>query len=356
MLSPMSDQTGDRAEPETLRSLAARFSTAFYDHGGSTWQSVTWLGVPTKRYPTDLMALAEILAETRPELVIECGVFEGGGLLYTATILDALGDGGRVVGVDISLERCHPRVKEDPRIELIESSSIDPDLLERLTGMAAGKRTMVVLDSDHSATHVLGELEGLGPLVSEGCYLICEDGSINGRPHIPDFGPGPSEALHAFLPTAPQFQPDLRRERFGMTLHPGGFLLRVPDGEEPPPELREDPAGEPGIFTGAGGFPHPVADELESLQRTVRSQAESMRGMRHLLVSETRAARDTGLEQGRASAQPVIDALQDQAEKREARISDLQRNLDAERAARTGLSGFVPPRARGLLSRLKNRG
>lgn len=92
-----------------------------------------------------------------------------------------------------------------------------------------GERVMVILDSDHSLTHVAGELEAFAPLVTPGCYLIVEDTNINGHPVYPEFGPGPMEAVLEFLPHHPEFVVDARCERLLMTFNPNGFLLRQPN-------------------------------------------------------------------------------------------------------------------------------
>jgi cephalosporin hydroxylase len=86
---------------------------------------------------------------------------------------------------------------------------------------------MVILDSDHSEAHVKAELEAYRKVVSVGCYLIVEDTNVNGHPARAEFGPGPMEALDAFLPSAPEFEIDRTRERFMMTLNPRGFLRRT---------------------------------------------------------------------------------------------------------------------------------
>ena len=86
---------------------------------------------------------------------------------------------------------------------------------------------MVVLDSDHSQAHVAAELEAYRSFVAPGCYLVVEDTNINGHPVAADFGPGPMEAVEAFLPRAPEFEVDRSRERFLLTLNPGGYLRRI---------------------------------------------------------------------------------------------------------------------------------
>ena len=86
---------------------------------------------------------------------------------------------------------------------------------------------MVILDSLHTAEHVGAELELYADIVSPGCYLVVEDMNVNGHPVLPDYGPGPTEAVEAFLATTDEFVVDRDRERFLMTLNPGGYLRRV---------------------------------------------------------------------------------------------------------------------------------
>ena len=44
---------------------------------------------------------------------------------------------------------------------------------------------------------------------------------------LPDFGPGPAEAVSEFLAAHPEFVVDASREKFLMTFNPGGFLKRI---------------------------------------------------------------------------------------------------------------------------------
>ena len=185
--------------------------------------SLSWFGHRTLKSPMDLWTYQEILVETRPDLVVETGTRFGGSALYLAAILDLLGH-GLVVSIDIQAEKGRPTHR---RIEYLLGSSVDPPIVERVRRMAAGKRVMVILDADHSASHVAAELAAYHDLVSVGCYLVVEDGNVNGHPVLPEWGPGPTEAMEAFLADRDDFVADLDRERFLLTLNPNGYLRRV---------------------------------------------------------------------------------------------------------------------------------
>jgi cephalosporin hydroxylase len=63
-------------------------------------------------------------------------------------------------------------------------------------------------------------------VVTPGRYLVVEDTSVNGQPALPDFGPGPQEAVQAFLSECPAFEVDRGWEKFLMTFNPGGLPRR----------------------------------------------------------------------------------------------------------------------------------
>lgn len=205
------------------------FHRAYYDswekgsgHGRGTI-TLSWFGYRTLKSPLDLWTYQEILVETRPDLVVECGTRFGGSAYYIATLLDLIGH-GQVLTVDIEALKGRPVHR---RLSYLVGSSTDPAIVAQVRAAAAGKRVMVILDSDHAAAHVAGELEAYHDLVAAGCYLIVEDTNINGNPVRPDFGPGPMEALTAFMTGRDDFVSDPDRERFLLTLNPRGFLRRV---------------------------------------------------------------------------------------------------------------------------------
>ena len=72
------------------------------------------------------------------------------------------------------------------------------------------------------------EMELYGRLVSPGSYLIVEDTDINGHPVMPNYGPGPHEAVVEYQKNHPgEFVIDKSREKMGFTCFPDGFLKRV---------------------------------------------------------------------------------------------------------------------------------
>ena len=199
------------------------FARMYDQDAHERWHGNTfWHGVSVQKVPSDLWVFQEIVFETRPELIVETGTMHGGSALFFAHVLDGLGD-GRVVTIDTTHRDGRP---QHPRIDYVTASSTEPRVVARVTSEAAGKRTMVILDSDHSREHVLAELGAYAGIVTPGCYLIVEDTDINGHPINPEFGPGPWEALAEFLPD-PRFEVDRACEKFLHTRNPGGFLRRM---------------------------------------------------------------------------------------------------------------------------------
>ena len=189
---------------------------------GHIYQRTQWMGVPCLKCPLDMWAYQEILHEIRPDLVIETGTHMGGSALFIAHMLDLIGK-GEIVTID-SQAAVRP---SHPRIRYVLGSSADEALVGGLLRDRSDEVRLVVLDSDHTETHVSRELELFSPWVTVGSYLIVEDTNINGHPTFPTFGPGPFEAVTTFLENHPDFVVDRSREKFLMTFNPRGFLKRI---------------------------------------------------------------------------------------------------------------------------------
>ena len=161
--------------------------------------------------------------ETRPDLIVECGTRFGGSAYYISSLLDLLGH-GQVLTIDIDAMKGRPVHR---RITYLHGSSTSR---HRRAGARSGRGQArdghPRLGSDATA-HVTAELAAYHDVVTVGCYLIVEDTNVNGHPARPDFGPGPMEALDAFLTGRDDFVSDRDRERFLLTMNPKGFLRRI---------------------------------------------------------------------------------------------------------------------------------
>src|SRR5438128_806763 len=131
------------------------FNILYYDRpaGRPLYTTTSWLGVPTLKCPMDAWIYQEILHRTRPDVIVEIGVCGGGSTLFLAGILDLLGQ-GRLLACDITLAHVLPQIRSHPRIQLLEGNSIDPAVFSQIQLGCHDRRTMVILDSDHTEKHV----------------------------------------------------------------------------------------------------------------------------------------------------------------------------------------------------------
>ncbi len=195
-----------------------------YRYGAERLQQ-RWLGHDIIKTPMDCWVYQEIIYETRPDYVIELGVMFGGATHFYASILDLLGQ-GQVIGIDVSLAKA--RKPASDRIRYIEGSSTAPEIVDEVRRLTAGKRVLVIADSDHEKNHVLAEIRAYAPMVHVGGYFVVEDtlNDVMGFHPVPN--EGPQRAARVFLAENADFVADRRwAERYVMTLNPDGFLLRV---------------------------------------------------------------------------------------------------------------------------------
>ncbi len=192
------------------------------------------LGRPIIQYPQDMVAMQELIWDVKPDLIIETGIAHGGSLIMNASMLalldycDAIKLGEvldpnkprrRVLGIDIEI-REHNRIaiNEHPmsnRIDMIEGSSIDSSIIEKVKGISSKfNNVLVCLDSNHTHEHVLAELEGYAPLTTTGSYCVVFDTLIEEMPDdaYPDrpwgVGDNPKTAVKEYLKEHPEFKID----------------------------------------------------------------------------------------------------------------------------------------------------
>src|ERR671925_1861868 len=113
----------DALDVEQATETVEDFTALYHELRDQTLGRTRWLGVTVVKSPTDLVILQEVVAETRPNLIIETGVLAGGSTYYLATLFDLLGIDGQVIGVDVDLSPVNPYIANHPRIDLIEGSS-----------------------------------------------------------------------------------------------------------------------------------------------------------------------------------------------------------------------------------------
>lgn len=194
-----------------------------------------WLGRPVIQFPTDIVAIQELIWQVQPDVIVETGVAHGGSLILSASILELIGK-GKVIGVDIEIRpnnraaiETHPL---NHRIELVEGSSIDPTTLASVrSAVEFAETVLVILDSNHSEGHVLEELELYSPLVTVGSYIVAHDGAQAWVWDIPNGDlkwkdDHPLGAIRKFLSLNSDFSSDPYWTRWGITSSPDGFLKR----------------------------------------------------------------------------------------------------------------------------------
>ncbi|WP_166364056.1 cephalosporin hydroxylase family protein [Pseudomonas akapageensis] len=224
-----------QGKDEKLKDLARDFFNESARHKYS--YHFSWMGRPIIQLPQDMMAMQEIIWQVKPDLVIECGIAHGGSIIYYASLLELQGH-GEVLGIDRDIRphnreaiESHPMSK---RISMIEGSSIDAAVVEQVRAVAAGKKVILVLDSNHTHEHVLEELRLYAPLVSVGSYCVVMDTVVEDMPpeFFPDrpWGPGdnPKTAVWAYLEENRDFEIDYQvQNKLLVTVAPDGYLRRV---------------------------------------------------------------------------------------------------------------------------------
>jgi cephalosporin hydroxylase len=151
---------------------------------------------------------------------------------------------GRVVGIDIEI-RPHNRSAIEahemkPLITLVEGSSVEPKIVDHVRSLIApGETVLVLLDSNHTKSHVLAELEAYGPLVTKGSYIVATDGIMKHVAGAPRTSPdwtwnNPLDAAREFAAKHPEFALEEPPFPFNegmisdrVTYWPQGFLRRI---------------------------------------------------------------------------------------------------------------------------------
>jgi cephalosporin hydroxylase len=196
----------------------------------NVWKDLHYRGVRTLKLPLDMWNYQEIIFERNIHWVLETGTRHGGSALFFADLLAAGGREGSVVSIDVTHQALNPVVAAHPKIRLLLGDSAAESTRQQVMALIPGQRRgglLLILDSDHAASHVLRELETWVPLLSRGDYAIIEDTIVNGHPVRPEFGPGPMEAVDASVARHPgRLRADSARDaKFGCSFAAKGYFV-----------------------------------------------------------------------------------------------------------------------------------
>ena len=207
------------------------------------YHTFCWFGLPMLQLPEDMIRIQEVIYAIKPAVIIETGIFQGGSLIFYASLMEAMGY-GRVIGIDLQIPAfVRNNISQHPlasRITMLEGNSIDPNIVDRVRALGGSDGpVLVILDSDHSSKHVAAELELYAPLVTPGSYIVATDGIMKDIADVPRALPewkndNPFEAANDFAVRHPEFtqgQPPWPAHDSVLTANvtywPGAWLKRI---------------------------------------------------------------------------------------------------------------------------------
>ena len=221
-----------------VENFGPEFYHRWYYHW-DVWRHVSFMGVYCAKNVSDLWNYQEIIWDLKPGLIVELGTYAGGSALYFAWLMRFLWQGiyrsvPYVLTIDCDRSHVDARVLIHPEIKVFDGDSASEETAREIRGHIQycgplHRPSFFILDSDHSKDHVLAELEMLRNVTRPGDYVVVEDSNINGHPVLPDFGPGPWEAIGEYEARHPgDYRHDTEREvKFGFTFAPRGYLIRI---------------------------------------------------------------------------------------------------------------------------------
>lgn len=206
--------TGKATEEERAAASSALFRTGSWGRA--------WLKTPCMKNVYDLWTYQEIISYLKPDVIVEIGTYHGASAHFLAVICGLIGH-GRVVTIDVKdIGEPVPH----PRLTYVLGNSTHIQTRHIVHDWAGGQRGMVILDGAHDCESVLSDLLYYSAFVAPKQYLVVEDTNVNGHPDIPEYGPGPWEAVEQFMSYDPPFVVDTNREPFA-TFNPRGYLRRL---------------------------------------------------------------------------------------------------------------------------------
>ena len=211
------------SQSDSLRKQAIELSVASSKFNyGYQWE---WCGVPIIRHPDDIVLQQEIMWSLKPSRVIETGIARGGSLVLSSSLMKILGKESKVLGIDIDI---HQHALNSLRtwtqngdILLIEADSTSRYAREKVSTFVSGVSDpiLLILDSNHTHSHVLRELTAFSGLLPVGSVIMVADTIVEEMPR--DFYPNrpwsrgnnPMTAVREFLSSNKEWSLDTKWTR-----------------------------------------------------------------------------------------------------------------------------------------------
>jgi cephalosporin hydroxylase len=186
--------------------------------------NTTYRGVACVKAPFDYVIYQMIIAEVKPDLIIEIGSFEGGSALYLADLLELSGK-GELHTIDVE-NRIDARVRDHNRIKFFFDGweNYDLNLVKQYNTV------LVIEDGSHKYGDTFQALRKFSKVVSLNSYLIVEDGIIDALGLTKEYKGGPVRAIKQFLSENNNFEIAYNWSDFfgkNATFNTIGYLRRV---------------------------------------------------------------------------------------------------------------------------------
>jgi cephalosporin hydroxylase len=187
-----------------------------------------YLGHTVLKTPFDWIVIGDIIQDTDPEVIIEIGSGHGGYTLWMAHLIDAMDKDTAIISID--LKDTASKNVHHKQIRWVVGDAVAPETIKQVETLRAGKRGMVIEDSDHKYHTTLAILQAYEKYVGVNQYFVVEDTIVEFL-DLPPF-PGPLRAVKEFMEShQDSFVIDRTREKYVFTHNPMGYLLRIKDAK-----------------------------------------------------------------------------------------------------------------------------
>ena len=186
---------------------------------------VTYKGVPAIKCPFDYVLYQMLIADLKPDLIVEIGTNKGGSALYLGDLLELNGK-GEIHTIDLPSNNEDQLLHKHPRIRVFK-----PGYEQYDTALLHNAGTILVIeDGSHQYRDSIACLEKFGSFVTKGSYYIVEDGIVNDLGMEKEFNGGPCKAINEYLQQHPEYIIDRRYcDFFGKnaTFNTNGYLKKI---------------------------------------------------------------------------------------------------------------------------------